>query len=119
MIAAIYAPQEHREAHVDEDAKSCSRQIGNAKAFIGSKGWILGSIFKDDGISGAETRRLRDKQRLLEMIRAGRHLYGRFAPFADASATTPDDCSACGRCLVMFGCLVLTVFVSGGGLYMS
>ncbi len=73
MIAAIYARKSTTQTNVDEDAKSVERQIANGTAFIIAQGWTLGPIFKaDDAISGAETRKLRDKQRLLEMVRSGK-----------------------------------------------
>jgi hypothetical protein len=59
VIAAIYARKSTGQ-HVAEDAKSVTRQIENAKglrrpARLGRRGPIH---LRDDGISGAETKRL-------------------------------------------------------------
>ena len=53
--------------------KSVERQIENAKAFAASKGWTVaeGQIYVDDAVSGAETAKLREKQRMLALIRSG------------------------------------------------
>jgi len=67
MLAAIYARKSTGQ-NVADDAKSVTRQIANAKAFAVSKGWIVSDdlIFSDDGISGAETKRLLARSRMLE-----------------------------------------------------
>ena len=72
MIAAIYARKSTGQ-NVAEDAKSVTRQVENAKAFAAKQGWTVDDrfIFVDDGISGAETRRLVEKQRMLDLIRDG------------------------------------------------
>jgi DNA invertase Pin-like site-specific DNA recombinase len=72
MIAAIYA-RKSTSQDVAEDAKSVTRQVENAKAFAASQHWKTDDryIFIDDGVSGAETRKLVQKQKLLEMITKG------------------------------------------------
>ena len=57
MIAAIYARKSTDQTGVADEAKSVTTQIENAKAFNFSKGWSVGPIFQDDGISGAEFER--------------------------------------------------------------
>lgn len=52
MIAAIYARKSNDQS-VSEDAKSVTRQRERAQAFIAAKGWALGPVFSDDGVSGA------------------------------------------------------------------
>jgi len=64
MIAAIYARKSTGQ-HVADDAKSVTRQIDNAKAFAATHGWTVGEIFIDDGVSGAETKRLRERARMI------------------------------------------------------
>jgi site-specific DNA recombinase len=67
MIAAIYA-RKSTDQRVSDDAKSVTRQIDNAKTFAQAKGWTVEDrhVYKDDGVSGAETKRLRDRQRMLD-----------------------------------------------------
>lgn len=62
MIAAIYA-RKSTVQHVADDAKSVALQVANAKAFAIAKGWEVKEelIFTDDGISGAESDRLRQR----------------------------------------------------------
>ena len=57
----------------DVDAKSVARQIENARAFAAMKGWVVADahICADDAVSGAETKKLVSRQRLLDVIRAG------------------------------------------------
>jgi DNA invertase Pin-like site-specific DNA recombinase len=58
MIAAIYARKSTEQYGVADEAKSVTRQIAHAKAYIYAerKGWTVpeACIFVDDGISGAE-----------------------------------------------------------------
>lgn len=70
MIAAIYARKSTGQ-HVAEDDKSVTRQVENATAFAIERGWTVGPIFIDDGVSGAETKKLLEKQRLLDTIKNG------------------------------------------------
>jgi site-specific DNA recombinase len=67
MIAAIYARKSTKQ-DVDADAKSVTRQIDNARAFAASKGWTVLDewVFADDGVSGAETHKLLQKQAMLD-----------------------------------------------------
>jgi site-specific DNA recombinase len=71
MIAAIYARKSTEQNGADADAKSVARQIESARAFAASKGWQVAEahVYADDAVSGAETRKLVNKQRLLETIR--------------------------------------------------
>lgn len=72
MVAAVYA-RKSTDQNVAEDAKSVTRQIDNARAFAESQGWAVDEryIFSDDGVSGAETRKLVEKQRMLDLIKNG------------------------------------------------
>lgn len=56
-----------------EDAKSVTRQIDNDRAFAESQGWAVDEryTFSDDGVSDAETRKLVEKQRMLDLITNG------------------------------------------------
>ena len=78
MIAAIYARKSTAQDDVDDDQKSVQQQIDNARAFAASKGWTVaeGHIYCDDAISGAETRRLVNRQRLLDAAASGRPPFG-------------------------------------------
>ena len=73
MTAAIYARKSTEQNGADADAKSVARQIENARAFAASKGWQVSEehVFADDAVSGAEVRKLVNRQRLLDVIRAG------------------------------------------------
>jgi DNA invertase Pin-like site-specific DNA recombinase len=73
MIAAIYARKSAEQHSADADAKSVSRQIENARAFATAKGWSVAEphVYADDAVSGAEVRRLENRQRMLDIIRAG------------------------------------------------
>lgn len=70
MIAAIYARKSTGQ-HVAEDDKSVTRQVENAKAFAVERGWTVDDryVFIDDGVSGAETKKLLKKQLLLDAIK--------------------------------------------------
>lgn len=70
MIAAIYARKSTEQLNADADAKSVERQITDARAFAASKGWTVAAshIFSDDAVSGSETRKLVNRQRLLDAI---------------------------------------------------
>ena len=66
-VAAIYA-RKSTEQDVADDAKSVTRQVDNAKAFATARGWTVSDhhIFIDDGVSGAETTRLRERARMID-----------------------------------------------------
>ncbi len=82
MIAAIYARKSTKQqgaeaSHArrsakphggDADALSVPRQIENARTFATAKGWRVDEahIYSDDAISGAETRKLVNRQQLLD-----------------------------------------------------
>ncbi len=56
MVAAIYARKNTEQNGVADDARSVTRQIEHAKAFVASKGWRVDEslIFVDGGVSAAE-----------------------------------------------------------------
>src|SRR2546426_12795957 len=72
MIAAIYAGKSTEQNGADADAKSVARQIENARAFAASKGWTVADahVYADDAVSGAEVKKLVNRERLLQVIRA-------------------------------------------------
>lgn len=72
-IAAIYARKSTEQTGTDADAKSVARQIENATAFAVAKSWQIADehVYSDDAISGAETRKLVNRQRLIDVIDAG------------------------------------------------
>jgi len=74
MIAAIYARKSTEQTGADADAKSVARQIENARAFAAARGWTVpdAHVYSDDAISGAETRKLKNRQRLIDAITSGR-----------------------------------------------
>jgi DNA invertase Pin-like site-specific DNA recombinase len=73
IAAAIYARKSTEQTSADADAKSVSRQIENARAFAATKGWTIpdGHVYADNAISGAETGKLVNRQRLLDVIQTG------------------------------------------------
>lgn len=75
---AIYARKSTEQTSRADEDKSVDRQVANARAFAAANGWTVDDahIYVDDAISGAETTRLRAKQRLLDTIHSGR------APFS-------------------------------------
>jgi hypothetical protein len=56
MIAAIYARKSTEQTGTAEEARSVTRQIEHARAYVATKGWTVGEahVYVDDGISGAE-----------------------------------------------------------------
>ena len=56
MIVAVYARKSQDQSGVSDDQRSVARQVEHARAYALRKGWTIdeGSIFIDDGISGAE-----------------------------------------------------------------
>ena len=73
MLAAVYARKSTEQSGADVEAKSVPRQIEEARAFAASKGWSVrdAHIYADDAVSGAETKRLVNRQRLLDAINSG------------------------------------------------
>lgn len=73
MIAAIYARKSTEQHGRSDEEKSVTRQIENAHAFAATQGWSVAEdhIYADDAVSGADVRKLRAKQRLLDVIRSG------------------------------------------------
>src|SRR4030095_11632407 len=70
MIAAIYARKSTEQTGADADAKSVANQIANARAFAVTKGWTVAEdyIYADDAVCGAEIRKLKQRQRLLDVL---------------------------------------------------
>ena len=73
MHCAIYCRKSTGEDRADAEAKSVQRQVDDALAFAAARGWTVlpEHIYTDDGISGAETHKLVNRQRLLDTIHAG------------------------------------------------
>ena len=73
MIAAIYARKSTEQRNADEESKSVPRQIENAHAFAKTRGWRVPAqhVYSDDAISGAEIRKLVNRQRLLDALANG------------------------------------------------
>jgi DNA invertase Pin-like site-specific DNA recombinase len=73
MIAAIYARRSTDQRHADAEAKSVAVQVEHARAFAREHGWTVAEdhIYADEAVSGADTRRLYARQRLLDAIDAG------------------------------------------------
>ena len=92
MVAAIYARKSTEQMGADSDAKSVARQIENARAFAASKGWKVPDvhIYSDDAISDAETRKLVNRQRLLDTL-SGTHPPVRVLVMRDASRFSRRD----------------------------
>jgi DNA invertase Pin-like site-specific DNA recombinase len=74
MIAGVYARKSTQQQGTDEEAKSVARQIENARVFATAKGWSVDDrhLYADEAISGAETRKLVNRQRLLDAVASGR-----------------------------------------------
>src|SRR5262245_9277046 len=70
MLAAIYARKSTEQTGADADAKSVANQIANARTFARARGWPVAEdrVYSDDAISGAETRKLVNRQRLLDAL---------------------------------------------------
>jgi len=73
VIAAIYARRSKEQRGADEEAKSVTLQVRNARAFAAERGWTVAEdhIYTDDAVSGADVRKLRERQRLLDVISKG------------------------------------------------
>ena len=69
---AIYA-RKSTEQDRDGDDRSVNRQIADARDFAEARGWTIeeSHVYVDDAVSGAEVKRLRARQRLLDHIRDG------------------------------------------------
>ena len=46
-------------------------QVTNARAFAAAKGWTVSAVYSDEAVSGADTKRLVQRERLLAAIRGG------------------------------------------------
>ena len=53
-IAGIYARKSNDQTGVNANAKSVTRQVERARAFVHARGWVVldDAIFVDDGIGG-------------------------------------------------------------------
>jgi site-specific DNA recombinase len=73
MIAAVYARKSTAQADVAEEAKSVTRQVDGARAFITAKGGTLDElhVYTDDGVSGALFANRTEFQRMLRDAEAG------------------------------------------------
>jgi site-specific DNA recombinase len=91
-LAAIYARKSTEQEGTDADAKSVARQVENARAFISSKGWQVCDqhIFIDDAVSGANTPKLVNRKRMLDLI-ASRHAPFTFVVMRDTSRFSRRD----------------------------
>lgn len=71
MNAAIYARKSTSQDGIADDARSVTRQVEHARAFIKRKGWRVNedAIFVDDGISGAEFARRPGFVRLMAALK--------------------------------------------------
>jgi site-specific DNA recombinase len=73
MIAAIYARKSTAQRGVDDEAKSVALQIQNARTFAAEQGWTVDDahVYVDDAVSGSDLRKLKARQRLLDIIKRG------------------------------------------------
>jgi len=71
MNAAIYARRSTDQPGKSDEDKSVTRQVENARAFAVSRGWTVADehIYVDDGISGAEFKKRRAFQRLMDSLK--------------------------------------------------
>ncbi|HKX05671.1 MAG TPA: recombinase family protein [Methylomirabilota bacterium] len=70
MRAAVYARKSTDDGAKDQDAKSVTRQIENARAYAVARGWTVSPehVYSDDGISGAEFVKRPGLSRLLNAL---------------------------------------------------
>jgi hypothetical protein len=54
-----------------------SRARSRTRAFAGSRGWLVhdGHVYADDAVSGADTLKLVNRQRLLDSVRTSLHRF--------------------------------------------
>ena len=73
MITAVYSRKSTDQSDVASDAKSVTRQVDGARAFIAAKGWTLhdAHIYTDDGVSGALFVNRPGYQRMMRDAEAG------------------------------------------------
>jgi DNA invertase Pin-like site-specific DNA recombinase len=71
MIAAIYARKSTDQPGVAEDSRSVARQVAQAEAYAGRRGWTVSRDHRyvDDGVSGAEFERRPALLRLLNALK--------------------------------------------------
>ena len=72
-MVAVYGRRSTEQNAADADAKSVARQVENARGFAESKGWVIDEahVYTDDAVSGAETKKLVNRRKLLDVIDAG------------------------------------------------
>jgi site-specific DNA recombinase len=70
MNAAIYARKSTPQPGVEDEAKSVTQQVEDARAFAAENGWTVADehIFIDDGISGAEFKKRPGFMRMKGML---------------------------------------------------
>src|SRR5262245_26736941 len=73
MIAAVYARKSTTQDDVADEAKSVTRQVDGARAFIAARGWTLDDahVYTDDGVSGALFANRAEFQRMLRDAEVG------------------------------------------------
>jgi site-specific DNA recombinase len=73
VLAAIYARRSTEQRGADAEAKSVQMQIANARAFAREQGWTVDErhVYFDDAVLGADIRRLKARQQLLDVIARG------------------------------------------------
>lgn len=71
MQVALYARKSTLQERADSEAKSVAIQLANARKFAESKGWTVAAEYSDDAVSGAEIKKLVNRQRLIDTIAAG------------------------------------------------
>src|SRR5216684_4489450 len=71
MIAAIYARKSTEQAGVQDEERSVTRQVQQARAYAVRRGWTVDEsyVFVDDGISGAEFLKRPGLARLMNALR--------------------------------------------------
>ena len=71
MIAAIYARKSTEQAGVQDEERSVTRQVQQARTYAVRKGWTVDEsyVFVDDGISGAEFLKRPGLARLMNTLR--------------------------------------------------
>jgi site-specific DNA recombinase len=71
MIAAIYARKSTEQTGVQDEDRSVTRQVQQARAYAVRKGWTVDEayVFVDDGISGAEFVKRPGLARLMNALR--------------------------------------------------
>ena len=84
VSAAIYARKSTAQAGREDDDKSVTRQIENARAFAAAKGWRVDDahIYFDDAVSGAEIAKLQTGNQFLVTVERPAGATGRLGPLS-------------------------------------